>query len=151
MKNIFQLDDTIEFIKRINLLTEDMNPKWGKMTVDQMLAHCNTTYEQIYESDKHKKPNAIAKWILKTFVKPKVVNEKAYSQNLPTSPAFVVVDRKNFDEEKKRLVGFIQKTQQLGAEAFNGKENINFGKLSSQEWNNIMTKHLEHHLSQFGV
>jgi len=63
----------------------------------------------------------------------------------------VIKERKNFDEEKKRLIGFIQKTQQLGAEAFDGKENFSFGKLTSEEWNNMFAKHLNHHLSQFGV
>ncbi len=47
------------------------------MTVDQMLAHCCITYEMVYEPEKHKKPGSIAKFILKTFVKPKVVGEKA--------------------------------------------------------------------------
>ena len=151
MKNIFLQEDASYFIKRINNLSENSVPIWGKMTVDQMLAHCNITYEMIYETEKHKKPNAIAKWILKTFVKLKVTNDKAYKPNLPTSPAFVITNKKNFEDEKKRLIGFIQKTQQLGENAFDGKENLNFGKLSSKEWNNLMAKHLDHHLNQFNV
>lgn len=151
MKNIFDHSDTIYFIKRINNLTEDSFPKWGTMSVDKMLAHCNVTYELIYEQHKHKKPTFISKWLLKRFVKPKVTNEIPYRQNLPTSAMFVITNEKFFDEERKRLIGFIQKTQQLGEAAFDGKESHTFGKLSAKEWNNMMVKHLEHHLNQFGV
>ncbi|MDQ0594922.1 hypothetical protein QFZ37_003291 [Chryseobacterium ginsenosidimutans] len=151
MENVFDAKDAQNYIDRINNLTPETQGLWGKMAVDQMLAHCNVSYEMVYEPEKHKKPGSIAKFILKSFVKPKVVGEKAYSQNGPTAPQFIVSDRKNFEEEKKRLVGFIQKTQQLGASAFDGKESFSFGKLKSQEWNNMFAKHLNHHLAQFGV
>ena len=151
MKNIFDQADTSHFIKRINTLTEDSFPKWGVMSVDKMLAHCNVTYELIYEQEKHKKPGVVTKWILKNFVKPKVVSETPYKHNSPTAAMFVITDNKSFEEEKKRIIGFIQKTQQLGADAFEGKESFNFGKLSATEWNNMMSKHLDHHLQQFGV
>lgn len=151
MENVFDAKDAQNYIDRINNLTPETKGSWGKMTVDQMLAHCNVSYEMVYEPEKHKKPGAIAKFILKAFVKSKVVGEKAYSQNGPTAPQFIVSDRKNFEEEKKRLIGFIQKTQQLGASAFDGKESFSFGKLKAQEWNNMFAKHLNHHLSQFGV
>lgn len=151
MENVFDPKDAQNYINRINNLVEDTHGLWGRMTVDQMLAHCSVTYEMVYEPEKHKKPGAIAKFILKTFVKPKVVGEKSYPKDSPTAPQFLIKERKNFDEEKKRLIGFIQKTQQLGASAFDGKESLSFGKLTSQEWNNMFAKHLNHHLSQFGV
>ncbi|QQV01358.1 MULTISPECIES: DUF1569 domain-containing protein [Chryseobacterium] len=151
MENVFDPKDAQNYINRINNLVEDTHGLWGRMTVDQMLAHCSVTYEMVYEPEKHKKPGAIAKFILKTFVKPKVVGEKSYPKDSPTAPQFLIKERKNFDEEKKRLIGFIQKTQQLGASAFDGKESFSFGKLTSQEWNNMFAKHLNHHLSQFGV
>ncbi|BEV03610.1 MULTISPECIES: DUF1569 domain-containing protein [Chryseobacterium] len=151
MENVFDAKDAQNYIDRINNLTPETKGLWGKMSVDQMLAHCNVSYEMVYEPEKHKKPGAIAKFILKSFVKPKVVGEKAYTQNGPTAPQFIIADHKNFEEEKKRLIGFIQKTQQLGASAFDGKESFSFGKLKAQEWNNMFAKHLNHHLAQFGV
>ena len=151
MKNIFDQTDTSHFIKRINALSENSFPKWGLMSVDKMLAHCNITYELIYESEKHKKPNFFARWILRNFVKPIVVNETPYKPNTQTAAMFVISDDKIFEEERKRIIGYIQKTQQLGPDAFEGKESFNFGKLTAREWNNMMSKHLDHHLTQFGV
>ncbi len=151
MENIFDAGVAQNYIERINHLTKDSKPRWGSMSVDQMLAHCNVTYELVYEPEKHKKVGGLAKFLLKTFVKSKVVNEIPYKQNIPTGPQFKVVGNKDFELEKKRLIGFIQKTQQLGSAAFEGKESSSFGKLTAQEWNNMFAKHLNHHLSQFGV
>ncbi|MGV8914417.1 MAG: DUF1569 domain-containing protein [Kaistella sp.] len=151
MQDMFNAQQAQNYIDRINNLTPFSTGNWGKMTVDQMLAHCNVTYEMVYEPQKHKAPGGIAKFILKTFVKAKVVGEKSYPKNSPTSPQFIVTKPQDFILEKKRLIGFIQKTQQMGREAFDGKESFSFGKLKAQEWNNMFAKHLNHHLEQFGV
>ena len=151
MQDMFNAQQAQNYIDRINNLTPFSTGNWGKMTVDQMLAHCNVTYEMVYEPQKHKAPGGIAKFILKTFVKAKVVGEKSYPKNSPTSPQFIVTKPQDFILEKKRLIGFIQKTQQMGREAFDGKESFSFGKLTAQEWNNMFAKHLNHHLEQFGV
>ncbi|MGA9212409.1 DUF1569 domain-containing protein [Kaistella sp.] len=151
MENVFDAKEAQNYIDRINNLTPETQRNWGTMSVDQMLAHCNVTYEMIYEPQKHKAPGGIAKFILKSFVKSKVVGEKSYPKNSPTAPQFKINGEQDFEEEKKRLIGFIQKTQQLGREAFDGKMSHSFGKLSFQEWNNMLAKHLNHHLAQFGV
>ena len=57
MKNIFDAKETNTVIDRINKLVPITKPLWGKMSADQMLAHCNVTYEMAFE-DKHPKPNA---------------------------------------------------------------------------------------------
>jgi len=149
MKNIFDAKVTDKIISRINKLSPEDRPLWGKMSAGQMLAHCNVSYEMIYE-DKHPAPNAFLKFILKTFVKNKVVGETPYQHNSRTGPQFVMNDEKNFEKEKKRLIDYINKTRDLGEKYFNGKESNSFGALSSGEWNNMLYKHLDHHLNQFG-
>ena len=151
MQDVFNAKEAQNYIDRINKLSHETQGKWGTMSVDQMLAHCNVTYEMVYEPQKHKAPGGIAKFILKNFVKSKVVGEKSYSQNSPTAPQFKINGDQDFELERKRLIGFIQKTQQLGREAFDGKESFSFGKLKAQEWNNMFAKHLNHHLEQFGI
>ena len=150
MKNIFEKQVTNEVIGRINQLTATSKPLWGKMSVGQMLAHCCVTYEFVYE-DKHKAPNFLMKLLLKWFVKESVVNEKPYKKSSQTAPEFIIKEDKNFENEKQRLIEFIQKTQELGTSYFNNKESRSFGELSDKEWNNMFYKHLDHHMSQFGV
>lgn len=149
MKNIFDTGVTDEIISRINKLSPGDRPQWGKMNAAQMLAHCNVPYEIIYEN-KHPAPNALLKFILKTFIKKKVVGESPYPHNVRTAPQFIMKDEKKFEEEKNRLIDFIIKTRDLGENYFNGKESVSFGTLTSGEWSNMFYKHLDHHLNQFG-
>lgn len=150
MQNVFLKEDCDQFITRINELKTDSLPLWGKMSVDQMLAHCNVTYEMVYDNI-HSKPNAFMKLLLKLLAKNKVVNETPYPRSLSTALQFIIKGNRDFGVEKSRLISYIQKTQELGEKEFEGKESLSFGKLSSKEWNNMFAKHLDHHLSQFGV
>lgn len=151
MKNVFDKQISDELISRIQKLQPTTLPLWGKMSVDQMLAHCNVTYQFTYETEKFKKPNALKRFLLKTFIKNVVVNEKPFKRNERTAPEFIKTGTKDFEKEKAILINNINKTQQLGASHFEGLENFSFGKMTSTEWNNMFYKHLDHHLTQFGV
>ena len=150
LPNIFTKPVTDEIIKRINKLTPETKPVWGKMNAAQMLAHCSVSYEMIYENI-HPKPNPFLKFILKSFIKSKVTGEAPYPHSSRTAPQFIITDTKDFEKEKERLINYINKTQQLGESHFESKESNSFGVLNKTEWNNMLYKHLDHHLSQFGV
>ena len=139
-----------EIAARIAKLTPDSRPQWGKMAVGQMLAHCNVTYELAFEN-KHPKPNAVLRFILKLLIKPSVVSAKPYKRNSPTGPVFVVKDTKDFAAEKSRLLAYVNKTRDLGEAHFQGRAYHSFGPMTAGEWHNMLHKHLEHHLGQFGV
>ena len=150
MKNVFDPAVTAELIQRIEELTSESPALWGKMSVDQMLAHCCVAYEMAF-TNKHPKANPVMRFLLKTFVKAGVVNEVPFKKNLPTSPAFRIKNEKNFEEEKTRLIAFLEQTLAAGEAAFEGKESPSFGPMTAKEWNNLLYKHLDHHLTQFGV
>jgi Protein of unknown function (DUF1569) len=151
LPNIFDNEVSQQLISRIKKLTSGTQPKWGKMTVSQMLAHCNVSYEYVYEPEKYKPAPAFMKFILKLFVKNTVVSEKPYKHDSQTAPDFKITNDKNFQEEQARLINFIEKTFALGSSFFEGRESHSFGKLTATEWSNMFYKHLDHHLTQFGV
>lgn len=150
MKNVFNPEHVEELVNRIEMLSPSTKPLWGKMSVNQMLAHCNVSYEFVYDA-KHKKPGAIKKWLLKTFVKQAVVGEKPYKKSTPTAPEFLIKDERDFSHEKQRLISYLKRTLELGESYFNGRESHSFGPLTVREWNIMFYKHLDHHLTQFGV
>ena len=150
MENLFDKSGAEATIERINKLIPNTTPQWGKMSVDQMLAHSNVAFEMTYEN-KHKKPGAIARFMLKLVVKNAVVGALPYPKNGRTGPQFIINGDRDFDKERNRLISYINQTHQLGAAHFENKENLSFGKMSSQEWNTMFSKHLDHHLKQFGV
>ena len=151
IKNIFDPNVSREVIERINNLTANTEQKWGKMNVDQMLAHCNVTYEMIFDESTHKRPTGFKSWMLRKFVKPIVCGHKIYKPNGRTAPEFIKADTYKFEEEKVRLIDYINKTSNLTGKHFEGKESHSFGTLTEEEWNNMFYKHLDHHLNQFGV
>lgn len=151
LPNIFTKEVADEMIARINTLTPESERRWGKMDIAKMLAHCCVTYEMVYEPDKHPKPNFIFGFILKTFVKKTVTGEKPFKKNNPTGPQFIIKSDRDFETEKARLIAFVEKTQQLGEAEFDGKVSTSFGRLTKTEWSNMLYKHLDHHLTQFGA
>jgi hypothetical protein len=149
-KSVFNQADVAELKERINKLTPQTAGLWGKMNVSQMLAHTNVSYEMAY-TDKHPKPNAFIRFILKAFVKNVVVGPKPYKRNTPTAKAFIIGDGRDFETEKVRLLEYLDHTLQLGKDHFEGRESLSFGRLTADEWNVMFYKHLDHHLQQFGV
>ncbi len=150
MQNLFTPNGAQAIINRINNLTPSTQAQWGKMNVAQMLAHCNVAYDMSL-TDKYTKPGSFKKFLLKMFVKKAVVGPKPYPKNGRTAPEFIIADERDFEVEKKKLVDYIHQVQKLGGPHFNGKESHSFGPLTENEWNTMFSKHLDHHLTQFGV
>ena len=150
MQNLFASKDAQAIIDRIHKLTPDTQAQWGKMNVAQMLAHCNVAYDMSL-TDQYTKPGSFKKFMLKMFVKNAVVGPKPYPKNGRTAPEFVIANERDFETEKKKLVDYIIRVKHLGGAHFNGKESHSFGALTETEWNTMFSKHLDHHLTQFGV
>ena len=148
--NIFTKEVSDGVINRIGQLTLKSKPIWGKMTVDQMLAHCCVTYETIY-TDNHPRPNALSRFVIRLLAKGTVTGPKPYPKNGRTAPQFIITDERDFELEKGRLVAFIENTREVGEGHFDGKESHSMGKFTLDEWNSLFYKHLDHHLRQFGV
>ncbi|TXF87124.1 DUF1569 domain-containing protein [Neolewinella aurantiaca] len=139
-----------EMLARIDQLTPESQPLWGKMSVAQMLAHNNVAFDITYGSTPVSY-NFLMRWMLKRFVKPIVVGDKPYEKNGRTAPVFIVADERDFAKEKAELIANFNRFHNDGAAAFEGKESASFGKMTSQEWSNQFWKHMDHHLRQFGV
>ena len=148
--NLFSPEGLADVRARVLALTPDAQPLWGKMDVAQMLAHCNVAYEIEY-TDEHPRPGAFARLMIRLFAKNQVVGPKPYPRNGRTAPLFVIADERDFATEQRRLLDYLDRTHELGADHFDGKANQGFGRLSLAEWNTLFSKHLDHHLTQFGV
>lgn len=148
--SVFTPQTNVELIARLGQLTPETQPQWGKMNVAQMMAHCSVGYDIAYGKIPVKF-NWFVRQMLGLFVKPVVVGNKPYKKNTQTAPVFVIDDERDFATEKQRLIDNIHKVEASGADYFDGKESPSFGKLSVQEWSNQFWKHLDHHLTQFGV
>ena len=150
LENIFNASTTESCIARLEKLTAETKPQWGKMNAPQMLAHLNVPYDMTYV-EINPKFNVMTKLLLKWFVKPGVVGEKPYKKNSRTAPVFFVEGDRDFELEKSRLIENIKKTEQLGKDHFEGRDYVSFGKMTATEWSNLFYKHLDHHFTQFDI
>lgn len=148
--SIFEAD-TLELNKvRLEKLSVETQPKWGKMDVAQMLAHLNVSYS-ISQGKTKVKLNPIMRFFLKTFLKKIVVGDKPFAKNSKTAPYFLIADERDFEAEKKLLLENMKWAFNKGVSFFEGRVTGSFGELTSKEWSNLFQKHLDHHFKQFGV
>ena len=149
MKNLFQSDALKEIQQRIEKLQPDSRRLWGKMEVAQMLAHCSATME-VAVGEKTP-PRMFIGRILGPLFKPSFTNDKPFSKGGPTDKSFLVIDQRNFEKEKSRLLELITQFASGGPEKVTKSPHSFFGKMTAIEWSTGMYKHLDHHLKQFGV
>jgi hypothetical protein len=136
-------------INRISKLTPGSRALWGKMNVSQMMAHCSETLRTAFGEVKLKR--SIPGILFGRIAKKSIISGKPFKQGLPTDKSFVMKDEKKFDEEQKKLVGYVEKLGSTGDAIFTNEAHPFFGYLTVNEWDMLMTKHLDHHLRQFGV
>ncbi len=150
LPSIFDSNTTQKHLERLEKLTANTKPQWGKMNAPQMLAHLNVAYTAS-DSSSSKKKSFMNQLLMKLFVKGIVVGEKPYPKNSRTAPEFIIADERVFEKEKAILISNIKDIEAKGSTYFSGRENPAFGVLTTQEWSNLFYKHIEHHFEQFGI
>ncbi|WP_445480542.1 DUF1569 domain-containing protein [Lysinibacillus irui] len=149
MKNIFNSMHSEEVLKRIDQLTPHAQPQWGKMNVAQMLAHCSA-FQDIAMGNSFPPRGWLGK-LVGRFAKPIMYNDKTLPRNMSTIPTILIADNRDFEREKELLKEKIILFQNNGPEKCTTHPHPFFGKLTSEQWGIGVYKHLDHHLTQFGV
>ena len=149
MKTIFNDMHTAEVLKRIDKLSPNSQPQWGKMDVAQMLAHCSS-FQDIAMGNSFP-PRSWLGIIVGRFAKQIIYNDKTLPHNLSTIPTILIADDREFDTEKEKLKQKIFTFQNNGPEKCATHPHPFFGKLTSEQWGKGIYKHLDHHLKQFEV
>ena len=149
MKTLFDTADRDALLTRLAALQPDSTRQWGTMSPAQALCHCAIALET-GTGDRPMKQKFLGK-ILTPFIRATVLGEKPFGKNSPTDPSFVVRDDKQFDSERDRLRGLINRFVERGGDHAGTQTHAFFGKLSGDEWGALMYKHIDHHLRQFGA
>jgi hypothetical protein len=148
MQSLFNAGDREALVVRIRALDAGAARQWGKMNPAQMLCHCSRALETA-TGDRPMKQVFLGK-LLTPFIRSSVLGEKPFSKSSPTDPTFVVADQRDFAEERARLLMLIDRLVARGPAAAGDAPHAFFGKLSGEEWGQLMYKHIDHHLRQFG-
>lgn len=149
MRNLFEEASFNEINNRVNNLSAESPRQWGKMNVAQMLAHCKKAFYM--PLSEKKLPRSMMGLLIGWAFKKKLYNDDPWKKNLPTSPAFIVKDDRNFDKEKQELLDLVKRFYTAGPEKVGRHPHPMFGTFTLEQWGMAMYKHLDHHLQQFGV
>lgn len=147
MSSIFDKTDNQSIIDRINSLTPDSMPLWGKMSVDQMLKHVNESIVASF-GETPLKVNFILR-LMGKLMKNRILNSE-FKKNSPTLKEYVFTAHYDFEKAKSEFIkNFSRYTE--GPESITLKNDPLWGKMSYEDWNKLMWNHITHHLKQFGV
>jgi hypothetical protein len=150
MKSLFNQNDVQEFVSRINKIQATTKPEWGKMNASQVMAHCTAPLKMAHGEIKSKR--GLMSLLFGKHFKGKMVNPAVpFTKNLPTDPNFIFPDAKEFEQERQKLIAKLNEFASKGKTGITTQPHSFFGKMSPEEWDIIQSKHLDHHLRQFGV
>ena len=149
MKSLLNADYSKEMIERINRLSPTAQPLWGKMSVDQMLAHLNAAFTAAVGEVKQERD--LLGYVFGRLAKKMILSDKPIAKNMPTSKAFKVKGEYDFESEKEHLIALVEHYTATRGRDVSRYPHSFFGRLTATEWDKLITKHLDHHLTQFGV
>ena len=133
-------------VARIRSLSPSTQRRWGKMSVDQMLWHCNqvlgTSLGDVQVPLRRPPfPIPVVKFILLRMPWP---------HGAPTAPEYVAQGSLDFEAERKKCLELIDRFAARKPEATDWPRAV-FGPLTGQEWSRLHAVHLNHHLKQFST
>ncbi len=149
MKSIFEKEALEEILIRIGQLQPNAERQWGKMNVEQMLAHCNQA--MLVVTDQLITKRRMIGRILGPIFKKDYLSEAPLRKNSPTNPLFVITDERVFAKEKELLMKLVKQFSEGGEDKCTKQQHSFFGPFTPKEWGTSTYKHLNHHLQQFGA
>ena len=136
-----------EVKRRVHALKADMTPRWGVMTVDQMLHHINLVLmeslgEHTATPSIRGLPPALVRWAIINL---------PWGKGAPTRPDMLIPkgERYDFALEKSRCLSMLDRFLAHALDA-PWPASANYS-MTGRHWSQLQYKHLNHHLTQFGV
>ncbi|HKR65262.1 MAG TPA: DUF1569 domain-containing protein [Thermoanaerobaculia bacterium] len=147
MKTMFDDNLRNDILRRIERVTPESRPSWGKMNAEQMLAHLVASSKMaIGELKTQSKKLPIRYPPLRQLI----VYWLPWPKSSPTAPELMISDPGSVERSKEELTRLLTA---FGARANETQwpEHPAFGNLSRRGWGVLSWRHFDHHLRQFGV
>lgn len=150
MNNLFNPSDLKGILARLETIEPKSQRQWGKMNVNQMLAHCNASLETAMGLNTPDELGFIARFFGR-MLKAKFFGEQPFTKNSQTDKSYIITGNPDFEKEKVKLMKQVIAFSEGGAAKCTSRKHVFFGPLTSEEWAIMQWKHFDHHLRQFGV
>lgn len=149
MPSLLDATDRARLAERVRALAPDQRPRWGRMDVARMLAHCadalrNATGElPIAVRRIPLVRTALVKWLM--------IDVLPMPKGAPTAPELLRTSAPDIAEERDALLALLARFGEGDASSCRWAPHPLFGELTPTQWGRLAWKHLDHHLRQFGV
>jgi hypothetical protein len=150
MKNLFDAATAADVKLRLARLRPDSKRLWGKMNAPQVVAHCSAGLDMA-TGDILPPRMMIGRLIGGIIKRLALGNDEPMRPNSPTVPLLMVSNERDLDAERTGLRDRIDRFVAKGASGVTKHPHPFFGSLTPEQWAELMYKHLDHHLRQFGV
>lgn len=150
MRTLFDGAVLAEVRDRLAQLSPASAPQWGRMNAAQAVAHCAGGLE-IALGDQRPPRVLVGRLFGRVVKRLALGDDTPMRRNSPTVPSLVVSDARDFDVERRRLLGLLHRFVAAGPAGCTTHPHSFFGPMTPDEWAVLMYKHLDHHLRQFGV
>ena len=139
-----------EFVRRIESLTPEAYPRWGRLTVGKMVCHLGDLFEALFDPPAKTFPGkpVFRHFPLKhlaLYVIPFPHGVKGPKGVFRTEPSDLARDV----ARARRLAEMYPDKAGRGANGWPGHPY--FGPLTGRQWGYFTYKHADHHLRQFGA
>jgi hypothetical protein len=150
MLSIFNPANNEAFIQRIEGLAPTATAQWGKMNIAQMLAHAQQPL-RVATGELQLKQGFMGKLFGASARKKLTRDDAPFKRGMPTDPNFVIRDQRDFEVEQEQLIRLVRQFVNTGPYILTTQPHPFFGPLQVPEWDALLSKHLDHHLRQFGA
>ena len=146
-RTLWSESDRSELLARVDRLSPDMHPLWGKMSATQMMTHL-TEWMRLATGELKSAPRNLP--MRYPGIKQLIIYLMPWPHGVPTAPELLARDSSGWDVERADFTERLRSFEKLKSSS-DWPLHPAFGRLSTNEWGVLGYKHTDHHLRQFGV
>jgi hypothetical protein len=149
MKSLWNAADAAEIRNRIQKLSPSAKRQWGTMSVSQMQRHMVIAF-QAATGEMTLKSDPLQVLASLGIMRKIIIEWMPWPKSLPTAKDFIVSSDPDFDATHAAFTKVFEEFVSKNSSSAFGSHPL-FGKMPYQQWGQLMYKHTDHHLKQFGV
>ncbi|HYE96754.1 MAG TPA: DUF1569 domain-containing protein [Rubricoccaceae bacterium] len=148
MRTLFSPADRAAIHARLDRLTPNAERRWGRMTAPEMVCHiADQMRVGLGELPAPSKPSFLSNPVLRRAALFWLPWPKGKA---PTDPAMLTSKPASWVDDVAAVHALVERVGERGAEG-PWSTHPAFGRLSGKDWGRLCYRHLDHHLTQFGV
>jgi hypothetical protein len=146
-RTLWNEDDRAHLMRRFASLSPDATPKWGSFDPPRMVTHVTDALRAgLGELTLTPVKGPLALWPINVLV----MFHLPWPRSAPTAPELLQRTPANWNAELAALQNAVDRFIKRGVDRA-WTPHAAFGRLTGQQWGRLMYRHLDHHLTQFGV